>query len=318
VGLSAAIGMPVESTRTGPDTNRHFFVVATDLTSDDRHWDTSLYALSQQYSGTTDRRSIGVESRYLQPGRTLVMLADYDVHFGQINNALLLGTLLTDSRWTFNLDASRQRSPLLSIRNALIGQPTLAFDDLATQFTPDELEQLALDRSARLLQLGLSASHPLGERGQWTINLLSLDLSGTPASGGVAAVLNPGRDDSISSELLVNSLFLPGDTHSVALRYQRGDTGRLVSAGVGSRLPLPGALRLTSRLRIDRRSQSVAGGKETALVPSLRLDYQHGAHSFELEAGAELLHRGSGGTSERSTRRFISAGYRLYLERSRQ
>jgi tetratricopeptide (TPR) repeat protein len=317
IGSSAAIGMPVDSTRSGPDTSRHFVALATDFTSKDRHWDTSVYALSQQYSGTTDRRSIGVESRYLQSGRTLVMLADYDIHFGQINNALLLGTLLTDSRWTFNIDASRQRSPLLSIRNAMIGQPTLAFDDLATQFSTDELEQLALDRSARLLQFGLSASHPVGERAQWSINLLSMDLSGTPASGGVAAVLNPGRDDSISSELLVNSLFRPGDTHSVALRYQRGDTGRLMSAGIGSRLPLGGALRLTSRLRVDRRNQSLAGGGEWALVPSLRMDYQRGVHSFELEAGAELLRRGSGTASERSTRRFISAGYRLFLERNR-
>ena len=71
-----------------------------------------------------------METRYLKPGRTLVVMADYDLYFGDINNAMLLGTLITDSRWTFNIDASRQRSPLLSIRNALIGQPTLAFNDL--------------------------------------------------------------------------------------------------------------------------------------------------------------------------------------------
>jgi hypothetical protein len=47
------------------------------------------------------------------------------------------------------------------------------------------------------------------------------------------------------------------------------------------------------------------------------MDYQRGVHSFELEAGAELLRRGSGTASERSTRRFISAGYRLFLERNR-
>jgi tetratricopeptide (TPR) repeat protein len=316
-GTSAVVGLPVESTRNGPDTDRTFVGVATDFTTEDRRWTSSAYALAQQYSGRTDRRSVGFETRYLQPGRTLVMMADYDVHFGDINNALLLGTLITDSRWTFNLDASRQRSPMLSIRNALIGQPTLAFDDLWALFTDDELEQLAADRAAQLMQLGFSASHPLGERGQWTVNLLSVNLTGTPASGGVAAVPNPGRDDSLSTELLINSLFRAGDTHSLALRYQRGDTGRLLSAGFGSRLPFGSALRITTRLRIDRRSLPLDGSSQWAYVPSLRLDYQRGASSFELEAGAELSRR-TGGLAEHSTRRFLSAGYRLFLDRNRQ
>jgi hypothetical protein len=124
---------------------------------------------------------------------------------------MLVGTLVTDSRWTFNLDASRQRSPMLSSRNALIGQPTIAFEDLFQTFTDAQIEQLALDRSAQLTQLGLSASRPLGDRAQWSVGLVSMDLSGTPASGGVEAVPAPGRDDSIASELLVNSLFRAGD-----------------------------------------------------------------------------------------------------------
>ncbi|MEO6367603.1 MAG: hypothetical protein ABIP38_06375 [Steroidobacteraceae bacterium] len=317
IGFNAVLGLPVESTRNAPDANRQMLGIAADVATADRHWDASVFALAQQYSGAVDRRSLGIEARYLQPGRTLVLMTDYDLYFGDINSALLLGTLITDSRWTFNMDASRQRSPGLSIRNALIGQPTLAFGDLTAQYTVDELEQLAKDRSARLQQLGLSASHPLGDRGQWTVNLLSVDLTGTPASGGVAAVLNPGRDDSISSELLVNSLFKSGDTHSFALRYQNGDTGRLLSAGFGSRLPFGDALRVTTRLRVDRRTEALDARQQWAYVPSLRLDYRRGASSFELESGVELLRR-SGAAAEHSTRRFISAGYRLQLERNRR
>jgi tetratricopeptide (TPR) repeat protein len=317
IGTSAVVGLPVESTRNGLDSDRTFIGFATDFTTEDRRWNSSVYALAQQYAGRTDRRSVGLETRYLQPGRTLVMMLDYDLYFGDINNALLLGTLVTDSRWTFNLDASRQRSPLLSIRNALIGQPTVAFDDLTTLFTDDELDQLAADRAAQLMQMGFSASHPIGERGQWTVNLLSVNLSGTPSSGGVAAVPNPGRDDSLSTELLINSLFRAGDTHSLALRYQRGDTGRLISAGFGSRLPFGSALRMTTRLRVDRRSLPQDGSSQWAYVPSLRLDYQRGASAFELEAGAELSRR-NGGLAERNTRRFFSAGYRLFLDRNRR
>jgi tetratricopeptide (TPR) repeat protein len=318
LGASFAFGAPVENTRQGLASKRQFLGVATDFVLADHRWEGSVFALAQQYSGEIDRRSIGIEARYLRPGRTLMVTTDYDVHFGALNNAMVLGTLITDSRWTFNLDASRQRSPQLGIRNALVGQPTLVFDELFTQFTVDQIEQLAKDRSALVTQFSLSAAHPLGERGQWTVNLLSLDLSGTPASGGVAAVPSPGRDDAISSELLMNSLFRAGDTQSVAVRYQRGGSGDMMSVGIGSRLPLAAGFRLTSRLRADRRTIDADGSTQWIYAPSLRLDFQRGSSSFELEAGVELNRRHDAASSERNTRRFISAGYRLYLDSRRQ
>ena len=173
VGFGFAAGMPTESTREGPDTQRHFFGLGTNLATADRRWDATVYALAQQYHGEVDRRSIGVEAHYVQPGRTLVLLTDYDVHYADLNSLTLVGTLVTDSLWTFNIDASYQSSPMLTIRNALIGQPTLAFEDLQQQFTDAELEQLAQDRSAKLTQAGLSATRPLGDRAQWTLSLLS-------------------------------------------------------------------------------------------------------------------------------------------------
>lgn len=318
LGFSAVAGLPVESTRRGPGTDRQFLGLAADWANASRSWDAAFYTLAQQYAGEADRRSVGVESRYLRPGRTLVAMIDYDLHFGGLNNLALLGTLVTASRWTFNADASRQRSPLLSIRNALIGQPTLVFDDLYQQFTADEIEQLAKDRSAMLTQYGISVAHPLGDRAQWTLNLLSTDLSGTPASGGVEAIPGLGQDDSLSTEVMWNGLLSAGDTHSLALRYQRGGTGNLLSAGLGSRLPVGGGLRLTSRLRVDRRTRQMDGSQEWVYVPSLRLDWQHGASAVEFESGAELGRRQLASGAERRTRYFFSLGYRLSLNAGRR
>jgi tetratricopeptide (TPR) repeat protein len=318
LGLNAVLGLPVESSRNEPATDRQFVGLAADFTNANRSWDTAVYMLGQQYSGEVDRRSVGIETRILKPGRTLVAMADYDVHFGELNNLTMLGTLLTASRWTFNLDASRQRSPLLSIRNALIGQPTLVFDELSQQFTADEIDRLAEDRSASLTQFGISASHPLGDRGQWTVNLLSTDLTGTPASGGVEAVPGFGREDSLSSELMWNGLLRAGDTQSMALRYQRGGTGNLLSAGIGSRLPFGNSLRFTSRLRVDRRTQLLDGSSEWIYVPSLRMDWQHRRSSIEAEAGVEQGRRALTTSAERRTRFFFSLGYRLSLDTGRR
>ena len=253
----------------------------------------------------------------MAPGRTLFALADYDLYFADLNSLMLLGTLVTDSRWTLSLDASRQRSPQLSVRNALIGQPIFDFDALDGQFTEEQIEQLARDRSALLTQFGLSAAHPLGERGQWTMNVVSMDLSGTPASGGVEAMLAPGRDDAVYTEFLVNSLFRAGDVHSIAMRYQQGDGGKLMSLGIGSRLPFGSALRVTSRLRVDRREDSLIDASQWTFAPSMRLDYVRGRASAELEAGAELGQSERTGQAEDTTRFFISLGYRLTLDRGR-
>jgi tetratricopeptide (TPR) repeat protein len=317
IGFSAAAGLPVESTRNGLASNRQFLALGADFANASRSWDTSFYVLGQQYSGEVDRRSVGVESRYFRPGRTLVALADYDLYFGDLNSVALLGTLITDSRWTFNLDASRQRSPMLSVRNALIGQPTVAFNDLFLQFTPDEIDQLAADRSASLTQFGFTAAHPLGDRGQWSMNLISSNLSSTPASGGVEAVPSLGRDDAVTTELMWNSLLRAGDTQSIALRYQRGGTGKLMSAGLGSRLPLGAGLRLSTRVRADRRTDLPDASSEWLYVPSLRLDWLHGRNSIEAEAGAEFGRRTQTATSERRTRYFFSLGYRLSLDMRR-
>lgn len=317
IGFGAVAGLPVESTRNGPATNRRFLSLSADFANASRSWDTAFYVLGQQYAGEVDRRSVGVETRLIRPGRTLVAMADYDVYFHGLNSVAVLGTLVTDSRWTFNVDASRQRSPMLSIRNALIGQPTVVFNDLFQQFTPDEIDQLATDRSASLTQFGLTAAHPLGDRGQWTMNLMSTNLSGTPASGGVEAVPSLGRDDAATTELMWNSLLREGDTQSIALRYQRGGTGTLMSAGLGSRLPLGAGLRLTTRIRADRRTDMPDGSNEWVYVPSLRLDWLHGRNSIELEAGAELGKRSLIATTEDRKRYFFSLGYRLSLDTRR-
>jgi hypothetical protein len=315
LGASMAVGAPVENTRHGPDFSRVFIGGAVEVAGRDQGWEAAAFALAQQLEGRADRRSLGLEARYLRAGRTVVAMTDYDIAFGELNGAMLLGTLVTDSRWTFNIDASLQRSPQLSLHNALIGQPMLAFGDLTSRYTWDEIEQLALDRSARATQVSATASHPLGEHAQWTVNLASFDLSGSPASGDVAAVPAPGRDDTLSGELLLNGLLRTGDTHSFALRAQRGGSGTFVSAGIGSRLPLGAAWRLTSRLRADRRHFASDGSRNWSWVPSLRLEYQRGGATFELEAGAEFSRRNDPTGNDRAVRRYLSAGYRFLLDR---
>jgi tetratricopeptide (TPR) repeat protein len=314
LSFSVVAGLPVENSREGLDSHRRFVGVSADYANAAHTWDTSLYAIAQQYYGETDRQSVGVETRYLKSGRTLIALFDYDVHFSDVNNAMVLGTFVLPDSFTLNASAGHQRSPTLSLRNALVGQPVLTFDELRTMFTPSELEQLAKDRSTTLDQASIAISHPFGQRAQWTLSAYAVDISGMPASGGVDAMPAYGLDSSLTGEVLVNGLLREGDASTIAVRYQQGAGASTYSLGASNRMPLGASWRLLSRVRADHRELTDNGTVQWLYAPSFRLDFLRRYGQIEFEAGAEFGDRTTRGVTERNTRYFFSLGYRLSLD----
>jgi hypothetical protein len=308
--LNANFGYPVESTRDGPNTDRQFYGLSADFGTFANAWDFSVYAISQDYFGTTDRQAIGTEVRYFKPGITMVGLLDYDIHYQDLNNVLLLGTFALPARWTVNFNLDHRKSPSLTTRNAMIGQPVTSFDELFDLFTIDEIGQLAQDRTAESDAYTLSASRPLGERWQWSVDIGSLTLSGTPASGGVAATPDSGADVAVATQLIGFGLFGRGDVSTLGLQYQTGSTMETLSLGLSSQFPIGERWRLQPRLRVDQRKFDADGSTQTTYVPTLRTELRVKRFTMELEGGAEIGSRDLGQTTEDTTRYYFSLGYR--------
>jgi hypothetical protein len=308
--LNANFGYPVESTRDGPNTDRQFYGLSADFGTFANAWDFSVYAISQDYFGTTDRQAIGTEARYFKPGITMVGLLDYDIHYQDLNNVLLLGTFALPARWTVNFNLDHRKSPSLTTRNAMIGQPVTSFDELFDLFTTDEIGQLARDRTAESDAYTLSASRPLGERWQWSVDIGSLTLSGTPASGGVAATPDSGADVAVATQLIGFGLFGRGDVSTLGLQYQTGSTMETLSLGLSSQFPIGERWRLQPRLRVDQRKFDADGSTQTTYVPTLRTELRVQRFTMELEGGAEIGSRDLGQTTEDTTRYYFSLGYR--------
>jgi len=308
--LNANFGYPVESTRDGPNTDRQFYGLSADFGTFANAWDFSVYAISQDYFGTTDRQAIGTEARYFKPGITMVGLLDYDIHYQDLNNVLLLGTFALPARWTVNFNLDHRKSPSLTTRNAMIGQPVTSFDELFDLFTIDEIGQLAQDRTAESDAYTLSASRPLGERWQWSVDIGSLTLSGTPASGGVAATPDSGADVAVATQLIGFGLFGRGDVSTLGLQYQTGSTMETLSLGLSSQFPIGERWRLQPRLRVDQRKFDADGSTQTTYVPTLRTELRVQRFTMELEGGAEIGSRDLGQTTEDTTRYYFSLGYR--------
>jgi hypothetical protein len=309
--IETAFGYPVETARQSFDTSRRFTGLSFDFGTFAGAYDVALYGLTQQLAGESDRQAVGTELRYFRPGRTLVAMVDYDLHFSALNNAIVLATFSLPARWTVTANLDQRKSPTLSLRNALIGQSVQNFDELLTLFPRSELEQLALDRTADSRLYSLSIARPVGERWQWTLDYASITTTGTPASGGVDEVPDAGVDKSLSLQGLASSVFGGNDLTALVLRHQTGDTADTDSFGISTRFPLGRFWRLGPRLRVDRRDIHTDGSTQMLYVPTLRLDLLRARMLFECELGAELGRRTLDQSQENSTRYYFSLGYRL-------
>jgi hypothetical protein len=309
--IDAAFGYPVDTTRQGFDTTRQFVGMSVDFGTFHDAWDVAAYGLSQRIDGTNDRQSVGTEVHYFRPGRTLVALADYDVHFQELNNVLLLGTLALPARWTLSANLDQRMSPTLSLRNALIGQSVTTFDEFLSTMTVAEIEQLALDRTAKARLYSVSLARPLGERWQWSLDWSGFTTEGTPASGGVDAVPDSGTDSAVTLEGIGSGLFGGADLSTLIFRHQTGQSVDIDSFGFGTRFAIGQSWRLQPRLRVDQRVQHDDGTRQFLYIPTLRLELQRPHALFECEAGSELGRSKLATARENSTRYYFSLGYRL-------
>jgi hypothetical protein len=285
--LEGTVGMPVESVLEGLQTDRRLETLALAYNSLNARWHASTFIATQQFDGRRDRQAVGGQVSYFVPRATVVGLIDYDTAYHSFNAASLLGTLQLPDRWTLSYDAERRNSPVLTTRNALIGQPVTTLTALSQTFTDEQIFQLARDRTPTLSLFEVSATRPLGERFQFTADVIETATGATIDSGGVAAQPS-NRDLAYQLQFFGNSLFKTGDFNLLVLRYDKESTERVLSAAVTSRFALFGAWRLSPRFRVDEQQLSSDGSHQLLYAPSLRLDYQRERRMFEFEFGYQI------------------------------
>jgi hypothetical protein len=246
------------------------------------------YVFNETEEGFTDRRSLGIQTRFSRPGYTAIALVDYDVYFQQLNSATLIGNFRIGEHWIFGVNLDHRHSPLLEINNALIGQAALDLRSLQASFSQAQLKQLAIDRSALSDTVVLSVSRSLGERWQIMADVAALRLGATPASGGVPATPSTGLDKNASAQLAGSSLLRASDLHIFGVRYDNSPTSRSTTLSWDARFPIGGAWRLGPRFSVARINDPELGGKQTLYLPEVRGDWTSRRQIFEMIAGYQL------------------------------
>ena len=317
--VNLAGGYPVNLLNVTPQTQLSFETLALVYTPRNAHWDGNVFVANQQFDGLRDRQAVGAEGRYLASRGSVVAVVDYDVFYHSLNTASLLGTLQLPARWNVSFDTERRNSPVLTTGNALIGQPFSDLYQMQQVFTVEEIYQLARDRTPVTSYYSLTATHPLGQRVQFTAIASATQSGATPASGGVPAEPATGLLPNYQVQIYASNLWHEGDFNVVTLQHGDTQIGRIDSISATLRFPLGGAWRLAPRLSIERLSGLSDGSKETSYLPSALLDYQRGNALVQLELGAQLgsreaflqLPNGQFVQTQNTTSYFASLSYRI-------
>ncbi len=309
--LNLIAGSPVESTSESFSSARQFISLGANWSGWIEGLEISPYLINQTHEGVADRRAFGSELRWFRPGRTLVGLLDYDIDYNSLNMAMLLGTFELPRRYTFTATLDHRKSPFLTTRNALAGQPVTSLGTLIAQFGEATVRALAADRTAEVDTASLSVSRPLGTRFQWIADAAATRVSAMPASGGVEAIPATGPELSFGAQLIGSSLMRSGDVSILGLRWYEGDIARTLSMSLSSRFPLWGRMRAGPRLRFDHRAFNVDGTTQLLLSPALRIDWQAERTTIEFEAGGEWMSRELVVDQEETNRYWFSLAYRV-------
>ena len=193
----------------------------------------------------------------------MVLLTDYDIAFQQLNAATLIGNVKVAQVWILGFDADYRRSPLLELSNALIGQSAPDLTTLRTEFTPSQIRQLALDRTATSETAVVSVSRPFGERWQFMLDFAALRLSGTPASGGVACdVIDPAWTKTYRCSWRARACCNRALLHIFGVRFDDSPTARSTTLSWDARFALPGAWRIGPRLSVEQLNNAELGGRQ--------------------------------------------------------
>ncbi len=311
--INATAGYPVDTPEQGVRNYRQFTGLSANIGTFSQAWDVTVYSLEQTLEGHVDRRAAGLETRYFQPGRSLILLVDYDLFFKTLNSATLIGGFSLPGSWTASFNLDHRETPILTLHNALIGQPVSTINQLLVNFTPAQTEQLARDRTALSDVFALTLTRPVGERFQFSTDLYLTKVDGTPASGNVPATPASGTDRALQIQIFGTSLWRPSDLHVLSLRHEQSETATTDSVGISSRLPLWEYWRFGPRLQLERIHYSLDGSTEMGYLPSLRLERLRSRTLIEFEAGGDIGRREMQNPldNQNSKRYYISIGYRL-------
>ena len=311
--ISTVAGKPAYSAGNDNDPSKTFYGASINY---GLLWDgleLGLFFVQQKIEGINDRQAVGGEFRYFGPDQSFWGLIDYDTEYQELSSAFLQASWRFANRLTINGSFDQRHSPFLSVGNAIIGQPDIAFSQLIEIFGEDEVRQLGLDRSPVSTSYSIGLSYSLSPRFQLSADTNQTSIEETPTSGGVF-----GTPESqyryFASSIIASSLLKEGDVTIVGIRHSSSGTSNVMSLTIDTRYPINRAWRINPRLRVDRREREGEAGFEWIYSPGIRVQYRRNQKfRIALEAGKQFVERDTVLLNLDRESYFINIGYQIFF-----
>lgn len=309
--INAVAGAPVLRRRDAPfEDDKLFYGASVDFGPFDG-FDFSIFAIEQRDRDVLDRQAVGAELRYIDPTKSAFATVDYDVHYQDVNAAILNGSWTLADKSTLHAAFDYRKSPYLSTWTALQGQvyPTL-YEMLKTK-TLAEIEDLAIDRTASFTTVSAGFSRPINDTFQVSLDATVTNYGGTPASGGVAETEGTGNEYFYAAQVIGNSVITQDDLVIAGLRFADLSKSDYYVMDLSVRYPLMEQLKINPRLMLGYRTGDTTDLVEYTVLPAVLFNYYFTRDlSLELEVGAKWTSATENNIKETSTDLFFTVGYR--------
>jgi tetratricopeptide (TPR) repeat protein len=293
IKINAVGGAPVERSRDEPFANdAYFYGTSIDFDHVTKAIDTSLFLIEQRTEGVIDRQGVGSEFRFVDDRIAAFGTLDYDIHYMELNNAILTGTYVFPDFSTAGINFDYRRAPLIFTTNALQGQGVATLAELLKIYTLDEIERFSLDRTAESYSAGANYSHPISEHLQFSSDATVTYMSGTAGSGGVPAAPSTGTELYSSAQLTGMDVFATGDVYSGGVRFADTQSAYRYALEGSARYPITKDWHVGPMLRLGYADDKSDGRGEYELLPSLRSSYDISEDMvFDFEVGRKWIER---------------------------
>jgi tetratricopeptide (TPR) repeat protein len=311
--INAVGGVPVEYPQI--DSKRVFYGLNMDLDNIGEYWHGNLFAVNQTVDGILDRRAVGSELRYLQDGRSLFSIVDYDLSYATLNTAMVQASLQTAGQSTFNILYDRRRAPTLTTTNAIFGQGTTSIKTLLQTMTEEQIRRQAADVTAIATQASMGFTTQVTSRWQIGADARLTNVGPLPATVvnniPVPATPATGNIWTYSLQSISTNLVATRDTHVLTGTVLRAPTYNGWLAAYNNLSFVTD--NLTFEPSVKYYSQSNFTNTELRRVtPGLRMVYRvHRMVSLEADGIWERSTTKSTTGESTSTRTFFSVGYRV-------
>jgi len=298
-------GFPLESYASDEINTDRFQVGAAGRALDvGSLFDVEVYGNYQNEAEMTYRGAMGTEIRHLRSGRTLVARLDYDAFFNVVNLATLIANEQITDALSLNGVIEFRKAPIVTMGNALIGQPVGSLEELQASYTDAEIKQLAKDRSSNATRFSAGARYDFTDSLDMSGSFTASHLGGTTASGGVPGLPDTGYEFGYYAQFGLRGLIMERDSTLFALRIFDGARANRYALEATGRYPVWRRLRVNPILRLEYEHSAA---DYIRLVPRVRVDYAWRQLYFDLDFAWDWTQ--GVGSSERPTEHGYSLAF---------